>query len=458
VGQATDYDIVVLGGGSGGYSTALRAAQLGLTVALIEQDKLGGTCLHYGCIPTKAMLHVAEVADQARESAPLGVKSTFEGVDVEAMHAFKQGVVARLHKGLEGLVGASDGVTYVKGSGRLTGPRTVTVGGSTYTGGSLVLATGSTPRSLPGVPIGGRVITSTEALNLSEIPEHVVIIGGSVIGVEFASAWRSLGAQVTIVEALPSLVPLEEPVISKQLERAFRRRKIGVRTGVGVAGVEQHDAAAVVLLEDGDKLEADYVLVAIGRAPVTQGLGFEEAGIKIDDGCVRTDDRLATSGQGVYAVGDLVRGPQLAHRGFAHGIFVAEEIAGMHPVPVLDANIPRVTYCEPEIASVGLTEAQARAVHDEVRVVQYDLGGNGKSQILQAKGTVKVVSVPDGPIVGVHMIGSRLGEQAGEAALMVGLATTPLQVSSFVHAHPTQNEALGEAVLALAGKPLHTHA
>lgn len=451
-------DVVVLGGGSGGYSTALRAAQLGLTVTLIEKDLLGGTCLHAGCIPTKALLHAAEVADDAREAAQVGVRASFEGVDVEALHAFKDGTISRLHKGLQGLVGGHSSIQYVQGAGHLVGPHQVEVEGTTYTGHHLVLATGSTPRTIPGLEIGGRVLTSTEALSLSEVPERVVVIGGSVIGVELASVWRSFGAEVTVVEALPSLVPQEDPTLAKQLERAFRRRKIAVRTGVGVATVEQRDDGVTVLLSDDTKLDADYALVAIGRVPVTSGLGLEEAGIVTDEQWVATDERLATSVGGVYAVGDLVRGPQLAHRGFAHGIFVAEEIAGLSPDPVVDSGIPRVTYCQPELASVGLTEPQARAQFDDVETFEYNLAGNGRSQILQSTGLVKVVRRSAGPIIGVHMIGARMGEQVGEASLVVNWEATAEEVSRFIHAHPTQNEALGEAMLALSGKPLHTHA
>jgi dihydrolipoamide dehydrogenase len=284
-----------------------------------------------------------------------------------------------------------------------------------------------------------------------------VIIGGSVIGVEFASVWRSFGAEVTVVEALPSLVPLEEPALGRLLERAFRKRGIDVRTATKVASVDETDASVAVDLGSGDPLEADLVLVAVGRGPSSSDLGFEDVGVSLDRGWVVTDERLRTSVPGVYAVGDLVPGLQLAHRGFAHGIFVAEEIAGLRPDPVQDAGIPRVTYCDPEIASVGLTEAQARAAYAEVETREYSLAGNGRSQILATSGMVKLVREKGGPIVGVHMIGARMGEQVGEAALMVGWEAFPGDVARFVHAHPTQNEALGEAALALAGKPLHDH-
>jgi dihydrolipoamide dehydrogenase len=449
-------DLVVLGGGSGGYAAALRARQLGLSVTLVERDRLGGTCLHQGCVPTKALLHAAELADAARAGADHGILTTFDGVDLARVNAFKDGVVQRLHTGLQGLVRAS-GTTLVHGEGRLVGPTTVEVAGQRHTGTHLVLATGSRPRTLPGVELDDRVMTSEQALGLTEVPERAVIIGGSVIGVEFASVWRSFGAEVTIVEGLPSLVPLEDPAIGRQLERAFRRRGIGVRTGTVVQEVKSSGDGALVTLQGGDLLAADVVLVAVGRGPASAGLGYEEHGVELDRGWVVVDERLRTSVPGVYAAGDLVPGLQLAHRGFAHGIFVAEDLAGLAPEPVEDAGIPRVTYCEPEIASVGLTEPQARARYGDVETYSYDLAGNGRSQILGTTGFVKVVREKDGPIVGVHLLGARMGEQVGEAALWVGWEAVPEDVARFVHAHPTQNEALGEAALALAGKPLHAH-
>ncbi len=450
------FDIVILGAGSGGYACALRAVQLGKTVALIEKAKVGGTCLHQGCIPTKALLHAAEVATTAREGASIGVNTTFDSVDMVKVNSYKQGVIDRLYKGLTGLVN-QDGITVVEGDGSVVDSRTIEVNGQRYTGKNLVLATGSEPRTL-GIEIGGRVMTSDQALALDEVPKRAVIIGGSVIGVEFASVWNSFGAEVTIIEALPSLVPLEDPVLSKGLERAFRKRKIAFKTGVKFTGVEQNANGATVTLENGDTIETDVVLVAVGRGPRSAGLGFEGAGVNVDRGWVPTDERLRTNVDGVFAVGDLVPGLQLAHRGFAHGIFVAEQIAGLNPAPVVDSSIPRVTYCEPEIASVGLTEAQAKEQYGEVEALEYNLGGNGKSQILQTAGVVKVVRQKDGPIVGVHMLGARMGEQIGEAMLWVGWEAYPEDVAQFIHAHPTQNESLGEAALALAGKPLHTHA
>lgn len=454
--EETTYDVVILGGGSGGYACAFRAAELGLTVALVEKDKLGGTCLHVGCIPTKALLHAAEVADTAREGEQFGVKSTFESVDMSGVNAYKDGVVARLYKGLQGLAKAHK-IELVEGAGRLVDRSTVEVGGRLVRGRNVVLATGSYPKSLPGLEIAGRVMTSEQALALDHVPPRVVVLGGGVIGVEFASVFRSFGSEVTIVEALPRLVAAEDEAISKTLERSFRKRKIAFRTGVKFAGATQSGDTVTVSLEDGSTIEADLLLVAVGRGPVTEGLGYAEVGVTLDRGFVITDERLRTGVEGVYAVGDIVPGLQLAHRGFAQGIFVAEEIAGQAPAVIDETGIPRVTYCDPEIASVGLTEAQAGAKFGEIETYEYNLGGNGKSQILQTQGFVKLVREKDGPVVGVHMIGARMGEQIGEAQLIYNWEALPSDVASLIHAHPTQNESLGEAHLALAGKPLHAH-
>jgi len=451
-----NFDIVILGGGSGGYAAALRAVELGFTVGLIEKDKLGGTCLHRGCIPTKALLHAAEIADNSRESAKFGVRTTFEGIDVPAVTQYRQSIVASKFKGLQGLVKAR-GITVIEGEGRLVAANAVQVGDDRIVGKNVILATGSYSRSLPGLEIGGRVITSEQALELDFVPRKVAVLGGGVIGVEFASVWKSFGAEVTIIEALPHLVPNEEESVSKQLERAFRKRGIEYKLGVRFQGVTQDENGVVVSLENGETVEAELLLVAVGRGPVTQGLGYEEVGVTMDRGFVITNERLATNLPGVYAVGDIVPGLQLAHRGFQQGIFVAEEIAGLNPIVVEDVNIPKVTYCEPEVASIGYTEARAadKFGADQVSSYEYNLAGNGKSHILETSGSIKVVRVNDGPVVGVHMIGARVGELIGEAQLAVNWEAYPEDIAPFIHAHPTQNEALGEAFLKLAGKPLH---
>ena len=450
------FDLVVLGGGSGGYAAALRAAELGKSVALVEKDKVGGTCLHRGCIPTKALLHAAEVADLARDASSVGVRASLEGIDPAGVRAYREGIVAKKYKGLEGLVKAR-GITVVNGEGRLEAGPAVRVGDDLYRGTDVILATGSYSRTLPGLEIGGRILTSEQALELDEIPESVVILGGGVIGVEFASVWRSFGAEVTIVEALDHLVPNEDVALSKGLERAFRRRGIQYSLGVRFQGATQTADAVTVALEDGKSFTADYLLVAVGRGPATAGLGYEEAGVGIERGFVTVDERLRTAVPHVWAVGDITPGLQLAHRGFQQGIFVAEEIAGLAPVIIPDTQIPKVTYSHPEVASVGLTEAQAVEAHgaDAVTAYEYNLAGNGKSEILGTGGVVKVVRTKEGPIIGVHLIGDRVGELITEGQLAVGWEAHPEDIAPFVHAHPTQSEALGEAFLALAGKPLH---
>ncbi|MBD1540167.1 dihydrolipoyl dehydrogenase [Arthrobacter sp. S1_S22] len=453
---AQEFDILVLGGGSGGYAAALRAVQLGLTVGLVEKAKLGGTCLHNGCIPTKALLHSAELADHARDSAKYGVNVTLDSIDINAVNAYKDGIIAGKYKGLQGLI-KSKGITVIEGEGKLQGTDTVVVNGTAYKGKNIVLATGSYSRTLPGLELGGKVITSDQALTMDFIPKSAIILGGGVIGVEFASVWKSFGVDVTIVEGLPSLVPNEDATIVKNFERAFKKRGIKFSTGVFFQGVEQNDDGVKVTLVDGKTFEADLLLVAVGRGPVTANLGYEEAGITIDRGFVITNERLHTGIGNIYAVGDIVPGVQLAHRGYQQGIFVAEEIAGLKPVVVEDINIPKVTYSEPEIATVGYTEKAAKEKfgEDQVQTQEYNLAGNGKSSILGTSGLVKLVRQKDGPVVGVHMIGARMGEQVGEAQLIVNWEAYPEDVAQLLHAHPTQNESLGEAHMALAGKPLH---
>ncbi|MFP5250890.1 MAG: dihydrolipoyl dehydrogenase [Actinomycetes bacterium] len=450
------FDIVVLGGGSAGYAVALRAVQLGKTVAIVEKDKLGGTCLHKGCVPTKAMLHSAEVADVVRDSEEAGVDAELKGIDIQRVTAFREGIVSKKFKGLQGLIKAK-GIPVFEGEGKLTSPTTVQVGDQTLTGASIVLATGSYPKTLPGLEITGNVITSEQALQLDWIPQRAAILGGGVIGVEFASVWRSFGVEVTIIEGLPHLVPNEEESVSKQFERAYKKRGIQFKVGARFSGVTQDDSGVHVSLESGETIDADLLLVAVGRGPVTAGLGYEEVGVQLDRGFVTVDERLQTSVPGVYAVGDIVPGLQLAHRGYQQGIFVAEEIAGLSPRLVDDRNIPKVTYSDPEVASIGYTEAKAKEEFgdDKVESYEYSLGGNAKSEIVGTTGSVKAVRVKDGPVVGVHMIGRRVGELIGEAQLIVNWEAYPEDVSQLIHAHPTQHESLGETMLKLAGTPLH---
>ena len=453
------FDIVILGAGSGGYAAALRAAELNLSVALIDKAEWGGTCLHRGCIPTKALLHAAEIAEQTRESEQFGVKADLIGIDMAGVNAYKDGVVSRLYKGLQGLL-KQDRITQIPGHGKLVGKDTVEVDGQRVTGRNIILATGSYSRSLPGLEIDGtRVIASEHALKLDRVPSSAIVLGGGVIGVEFASVWKSFGADVTILEALPRLVAAEDEEISKQVERAFRKRKINFKVGKPFEKVEHTENGVRATIAGGETVEAEVLLVAVGRGPTTADLGYEQQGVTLDRGFVITNERLHTGVGNIYAVGDIVPGLQLAHRGFAQGIFVAEEIAGLHPPVIDEAGIPRVTYCDPEVASMGLTEARAKEKYgaDKITTYNYNLGGNGKSQILKTQGFVKLVRLADGPVLGVHMVGARMSEQVGEAQLIYNWEAFPEEVAQLVHAHPTQNEALGEAFLALAGKPLHAH-
>lgn len=451
------YDLVILGAGSGGYAAALRASQLGLKVALIEGDKLGGTCLHRGCIPTKAYLHAAEVADTVKESAYFGVNSNFDGIDMNRVAQYRDQTINQLHKGLQGLIKMRK-VDYVQGWGRLTGKNTVTVDGKEYRGKNIVLASGSYSKTIPGLEIEGNVITSEQALQMTWVPSKAIVLGGGVIGVEFASVWASFGAEVTIIEGLDRLVPAEDEAISKNLERQFRKRGIDFKTKTMFESVTQDESGVHVKTNDGNTYDGDILLVAIGRGPATANLGYEEQGINMERGFVLTDERLRTNVEGIYAVGDIVPGLQLAHRGFLQGMFVAEEIAGLNPEPIVESGIPRVTFCEPEIASVGLTEKQAKEQYggDKIATQEFNLAGNGKSQILNTAGLVKLVALKDGPIVGFHAIGARMGEQIGEGQLIVNWEAYAEDLASIIHAHPTQNESIGEAALALAGKPLHS--
>jgi dihydrolipoamide dehydrogenase len=452
------YDIVILGGGSGGYACALRSAELGKRVALIEKDKVGGTCLHRGCIPTKALLHAAEVADLAREGSTFGVRSTLDGIDMDGVNAYKDKVVTRLWKGLTGLI-ASRKIEVIEGDGRLVSPTAVRVGDRLIEGAHVVLATGSESRSLPGLEIDGkRVITSEHALELDHVPSSVVVLGGGVIGVEFASVWRSFGAEVTIVEMLPHLLPTEEESSSKLLERAFRRRGIGFKLGTKFESVKDTGSGVTVTLEGGATIDAELMLVAVGRGPVSAGLGYEEAGVAMDRGFVLVDEYCQTNIATISALGDLRPGLQLAHVGFAEGIMVAERLAGLRVVPVDYDGVPRVTYSDPEVASVGITSATAAARGIEFTEFTYDLTGNGKSQILQTAGAAKVVTTAGGgPVLGIHLVGARAGDLIAEGQLIVNWEAVPADVAQLIHPHPTQSEAIGEAFLALAGKPLHNH-
>ena len=455
--DVSNFDLVVLGGGSGGYAAALRGAQLGLSVALIEADKLGGTCLHRGCIPTKALLHAGEIADGARDASHFGVNATFNSIDMTGVNAYKDGVITKLHKGLQGLV-KSRNITFIEGHGKLVAKDTIEVNGARYTGKNILLATGSYARTLPGLDIDGKkVITSDQAMKMEYVPKSVIVLGGGVIGCEFASVWKSFGAEVTIIEGLPHLVALEDESSSKQLERAYRKRGINFELGVRFKSHAVTADGVTVTLEDGKTFTAEVLLVAVGRGPVSANLGYEEQGITMDRGYVLVDNKCRTNVPGIWAVGDLIPTLQLAHVGFGEGILVAEEIAGLNPRPINYDGVPRVTYSEPEVASVGLTTAQAKERGYDVVELNYDLAGNGKAQILRTAGSIKLVSQKGGPVLGIHMVGSRVGELLAEAQLIFNWEASADDVAPLIHAHPTLSEAMGEAHMALAGKPLHAH-
>ena len=455
--DVSNFDLVVLGGGSGGYAAALRGAQLGLSVALIEADKLGGTCLHRGCIPTKALLHAGEIADGTRDASHFGVNATFNSIDMTGVNAYKDGVITKLHKGLQGLV-KSRNITFIEGHGKLVAKDTIEVNGARYTGKNILLATGSYARTLPGLDIDGKkVITSDQAMKMEYVPKSVIVLGGGVIGCEFASVWKSFGADVTIIEGLPHLVALEDESSSKQLERAYRKRGINFELGVRFKSHAVTADGVTVTLEDGKTFTAEVLLVAVGRGPVSANLGYEEQGITMDRGYVLVDNKCRTNVPGIWAVGDLIPTLQLAHVGFGEGILVAEEIAGLNPRPINYDGVPRVTYSEPEVASVGLTTAQAKERGYDVVELNYDLAGNGKAQILRTAGSIKLVSQKGGPVLGIHMVGSRVGELLAEAQLIFNWEASADDVAPLIHAHPTLSEAMGEAHMALAGKPLHAH-
>jgi dihydrolipoamide dehydrogenase len=453
----SNFDLLILGGGSGGYAAALRGAQLGLSVGLIEQDKVGGTCLHKGCIPTKALLHAGEVADSTRDAAHFGVNATLNSIDIAGVNTYKDGVIAGLYKGLQGLI-KSRNVTYIEGTGRLINQNTIEVNGVQYTGKNIVLATGSYAKTIPGLEIDGhRVITSDHGTKMDYIPKSAIVLGGGVIGCEFASVWKSFGVDVTIIEGLNHLVPLEDESSSKLLERAYRKRGINFELGIKFKSHKVNPDSVTVTLEDGREFTAEILLVSIGRGPVTDGIGYQEAGVAMDRGYVLVDDHCRTNVPGIFAVGDIIPTLQLAHVGFQEGILVAETVAGLNPRPINYDGVPRVTYSEPEVASVGLSTKVAKERGYDVVEVDYNLAGNGKAQILKTAGSIKLVAQKNGPVLGIHMVGSRVGELLAEAQLIFNWEATADDVAPLIHAHPTMSEAMGEAHMALAGKPLHAH-
>jgi dihydrolipoamide dehydrogenase len=452
------YDTVVIGSGTGGYSCALRAAQLGKRVAIVERDeRLGGTCLLRGCIPTKALLQSAAVMDTVNRSEEWGIKASGEP-DWTQVQAFETKIVDKLVSGLTRLVKARK-IDVIRGTAVLQAGPGVRVGDRTINATDVVLATGSRPKLLPGLQVTPRIITSDEALWYAEIPSSAVIIGAGAIGLEFASFYRSMGADVTMVEALPRVAPLEDEDLSKEIARAFRRRGISAHAGASVTGVSDTGDHVEVAFEVGgaeQTVTADVCLVAIGRGPVTDDLGLEPAGVEVDRGFVKVDGQLQTTASHVWAIGDVAATPlQLAHVSFTEGYAVAERTAGI-PVPEIDyTQIPRVTYCSPEIASVGITEAQAIERGHDVEVERFNFQGVGKANIVGEGGLVKIVAAKEGPVLGVHMVGPHVTDLISESMLAVAWEAVPAEVAALIHPHPTLSEGVGEAFLALAGKPLH---
>jgi dihydrolipoamide dehydrogenase len=474
-----NYDVVVLGGGPGGYAVALRGAVRGLRIAMVESEQVGGTCLHWGCIPSKAMLHVGSVLDDAREGDRFGLDISIGGIDVEQMGTFRDGVRSQLTKGLEGLI-RSRSIDLVTGWGQVgEGGRSVRISGGERDGEVLaadhvVLAVGSGVRSLPGIDIDGEVvITSDEATRLARVPRRALVIGSGAVGLEFASLFRSLGAEeVVLVEAMDRIAPLEDADLSKALTRAYKKRGITCLPGTTATSVAVADGAdgptATVELSDGSSHVVDTVLVAVGRAPRTAGIGLEDlrgpdgAGVLDDRGYVIADALGRTPVEGLWAVGDILPPPSLAlaHAAFAEGFVVADTIAGHAATPVDAVQVPRVTYCSPELASVGLTEAQAVEQHgvDRVQTTSYSLKGNAKGIIHGSDGFVKVVTGgPEGEVVGMHIMGPHATDLIAEAQLITAWGALPSEVGALVHPHPTLAEAVGEAAMAAAGVPFHTH-
>lgn len=454
------YDIVVLGGGPGGYASALYAHNFGLKVALVEKERPGGTCLIRGCIPAKQWLHVAEVFSTVRHASDFGVVTTEPELDWAAALARKNQTVEGLLKGLAGLL-KQRGVDVINGFGKLAGPGRVSVAGPDgariVEGSKVILATGSYARSIPGYEVDGRrIVTSDHALDWSSRPERVAIIGGGVIGCEFASLLADLGSEVHVFEMMDQIIPGGDPDAAKQLDRQLTRRGVKIRTGVGV-GPARVGADSVVVPFGDEQVEVDVVLVSVGRGPATEGIGLETIAARVDRGFVEVNPAtMETAQPGVYAVGDIVAGtPQLAHVGFAEAIAAVTHIATGETAPVDYRAIPRVTYTHPEVAEVGLTEAQARE-GGEIVVTKHLFNGVGRAIIIgENQGFAKVIARKDGPIVGAVVLGPQAGEMIHELMYAVGWEALPGEVAAFVHAHPTLSEVVGETLLSAAGRGLH---
>lgn len=460
------FDLTVIGSGPGGYVAAIRAAQLGLSTAVVEMAPLpGGTCLHWGCIPTKALLHAAEVLELSRHAGRFGVKVAPGELDIDGLHKYKDRVVLSNAKGVEYLF-KKGGVTTVPGRGKLAGPGRVEVaqpGGITKSLASkfTIVATGSVIRGLPGVEFDGKqIINSDHALGLKHVPASMIVLGAGAVGVEFASIFATFGAKVTIVELLPRLIPLEDASLGAELEKAFKRRGLVVHAGTKVESVvREKDRVKVTAVKDGKPVElaAEVLLVAVGRRPLTENLGLEALGVKLDRGFVEVDGVMRTAAPAVYAIGDIVKTQALAHVASHEGIVAVEHAAGRQPHPIDYDKIPSCTYCDPEVASIGLTEEAARSRGYEVVVGQFPFSALGKAKILDdTRGFVKIVAEKKyDEVLGVHIIGPHATELISEATAALNLEATAASLFQAVHAHPTLAEAMGEAALAVHGRAIH---
>ena len=462
----TSHDLIVVGGGPAGYASALYAAAAGLDVGLVERSKLGGTCLHVGCIPAKELLETAAVFRAVGHAAEFGVATSTPTLDMGVAQQRKQGIIDRLTGGLAQLLGSRK-VTVYDGSGALGPGRTVTVSGgaesATLTGRNVILATGSVPRVLDRFTVDGTgVVTSDELLSLESVPATAVVIGGGAIGCEFASMLCDMGSAVTLLEALPRLLAGADTDVSRQVERSFKRRGIKVHTGVSVAGSDPSGGAQIVRYGDGEEVRAELVVVSVGRRPRTDGLGLDGTAVRIDErGFVEVDECCRTAEDGVYAVGDVVATPQLAHVGFAEGMLAVQDLLGEEPVPLDYGGVPWCIYCRPEVAFAGLTEQAARDAGLDVVVSKHRYASNGRAMIVgDTDGFVKVVAerTADGEagrLLGVHLVGPWATEQLGQGYLAVNWEATVADVAGFIQPHPTLSELFGESVLSLTGRSLH---
>ncbi|MBX5466028.1 MAG: dihydrolipoyl dehydrogenase [Firmicutes bacterium] len=461
------YDLVVLGGGTGGYVAAIRAAQLGMKVAVVEKDKVGGTCLHLGCIPTKALLHTAELLHQVRHGDQVGLAVESVALDYPKALSYKERVVGQLYRGVQYLL-KKNGVTTISGRGTVLDAHRIRVetdgGPEEVLGQHLLIATGSVPRPLPGVPFDGqRVVSSDHVLTAQDLPGSILIIGGGAIGVEFASMYHDFGVEVTVVEMMDHLLPSEDVDIAHTLETILTKRGIHVLTGAELLRdrlkVDASGVTAAIATRQGDvtTVRADRMLVAIGRAPLTEGIGLEAVGVATDRGFIRVDDRYRTSVPGIWAIGDVIGGYLLAHVAAHEGMIAVETMAGQDPEGLSPLRVPRVTYCRPEVASVGWTAAEAEAQGHRVKVGTFPFRANGRSLILgEAEGMVKLVADQEtDALLGAHIIGPNASDLVNEMALARFLESTGWEVAESVHAHPTVSEVLHEAALALDGHAIH---